>query len=949
MQQEGFSLNHKRLLSSLLAAAFLLTAAPALASEASPAVIDESRINPAYTEWIENGRQGPAPSAQDFSYLSESYAALADQAQTRTSRGSLPSSYDLREYGLVDSVVNQGDLGVCWAIAANSSAAGSIRDQFPQLTLSPMHTAWFCYHGNEEEEYAPLSDPYLTGGNDARAVGTLAAWKGPVTNDKAPLLTNERPHLDESLRYAADFHLQDAYYMPTGSYSGPGTDNHVPDSITKQLIMTVGPVSTNYYSHGLSTYNPSTHAVYNNVVRASDHAVLIVGWDDNYPKENFVAGNQPEHDGAWLVRNSWGNSWGDDGYFWLSYEDQTIACGNAYLLEEANNYAHNYQYDTVGWSYSIATDPNNPTSGTAANIFTAESDEQLEAVSFYTTDAGARYHISVYTGVEDGEPTSGTCALAEQSGRETYAGYHTIELDEPVALKAGEQFSIVVTFENPGYTLPVPIEWCPMPSDNYVPVYMGDGGESYIYTQNGWQDVAGPTDNHYYITNVCIKGFTNPLPDSGAAVPQVRFSKMEGPVADGTSLSLSTTGEADIYWSDGGSFQRYTGPISLDALDAAGDSVTIRAYAEADGKRGNTTSRTFSRATALLSDLAVRYGDTTQHLDVSENAQSVTLPLEAESVQLMAQSGDRISLDGETLSSGDWSSAVSLAPGETKNFQLRVSADGKSDSTITLQITRGTGSTPGPSDSPLYPVQISEKPEHGSILISPTAAAKDTIVTLTVSPDAGYTLDALSVTADAGRRIEIRAEGNGRYTFNMPDGAVSLDVRFAKIGEDAVPFDDVFSSDWFFEPVRYVYENGLMIGVSDTLFGPQTSVTRAMIWATLARQANAQDLPAGDEWYSGVQSWAIENNISDGLRPNDSVSREELITMLHRYSNAPIASADLDRYTDAATISPWAEDAMRWGVEQGLITGLTDTTLAPREGATRAQLAAILQRFINLS
>jgi len=689
MQQEGFSLNHKRLLSSLLAAAFLLTAAPALASEASPAVIDESRINPAYTEWIENGRQGPAPSAQDFSYLSESYAALADQAQTRTSRGSLPSSYDLREYGLVDSVVNQGDLGVCWAIAANSSAAGSIRDQFPQLTLSPMHTAWFCYHGNEEEEYAPLSDPYLTGGNDARAVGTLAAWKGPVTNDKAPLLTNERPHLDESLRYAADFHLQDAYYMPTGSYSGPGTDNHVPDSITKQLIMTVGPVSTNYYSHGLSTYNPSTHAVYNNVVRASDHAVLIVGWDDNYPKENFVAGNQPEHDGAWLVRNSWGNSWGDDGYFWLSYEDQTIACGNAYLLEEANNYAHNYQYDTVGWSYSIATDPNNPTSGTAANIFTAESDEQLEAVSFYTTDAGARYHISVYTGVEDGQPTSGTCALAEQSGRETYAGYHTIELDEPVALKTGEQFSIVVTFENPGYTLPVPIEWCPMPSDNYVPVYMGDGGESYIYTQNGWQDVAGPTDNHYYITNVCIKGFTNPLPDSGAAVPQVRFSKMEGPVADGTSLSLSTTGEADIYWSDGDSFQRYTGPISLDALDAAGDSVTIRAYAEADGKRGNTTSRTFTRATALLSDLAVRYGDTTQHLDVSENAQSVTLPLEA-----VCSSWRRAAIASASMVKRS-APAIGAAPCRLRQVKRKTS------SCASAQTAKATA--PSPSRSPAAP------------------------------------------------------------------------------------------------------------------------------------------------------------------------------------------------------------------------------------------------------
>ena len=430
--------------------------------------------------------------------------------------------------------------------------------------------------------------------------------------------------------------------MPTGSYSGPGTDNHVPDSITKQLIMTVGPVSTNYYSHGLSTYNPSTTLCTTTSSELRTRCAHC--WLGRQLSKRKLCRRQSAR-ARWRLAGAQqlGQRLGRRRYFWLSYEDQTIACGNAYLLEEADNYAHNYQYDTVGWSYSIATDPNNPTSGTAANIFTAESDEQLEAVSFYTTDAGARYHISVYTGVEDGQPTSGTCALAEQSGRETYAGYHTIELDEPVALKTGEQFSIVVTFENPGYTLPVPIEWCPMPSDNYVPVYMGDGGESYIYTQNGWQDVAGPTDNHYYITNVCIKGFTNPLPDSGAAVPQVRFSKMEGPVADGTSLSLSTTGEADIYWSDGGSFQRYTGPISLDELDAAGDSVTIRAYAEADGKRGNTTSRTFTRATALLSDLAVRYGDTTQHLDVSENAQSVTLPLEAESVQLMAQSGDRIS------------------------------------------------------------------------------------------------------------------------------------------------------------------------------------------------------------------------------------------------------------------------------------------------------------------
>ena len=838
-------MKYRRFLSGLLAALLLCTTTPVtpvLASDTSPVTIDKSGINPAYTEWIAGGCQGPAPTAQNFSYLSESYAALADSAQTTTSRGSLPTSYDLRDYGLVDPVLNQGDLGVCWAIAANSAAAGSIRDQFPQLSLSAMHTAWFCYHGNEEEEYAPLSDPYLSGGNDARAVGTLAAWKGPVTSDKAPLLDNERPHLDESLRYAADFHLQDAYYMPTGGYSSPSADTHVPDAITKQLLMTVGPVSTNYYSHGLNTYNPSTNAVYNSMRHTSDHAVLIVGWDDNYSKENFVAGNQPKNDGAWLVRNSWGTGWGDDGYFWLSYEDKTLVAGNAYLLEEANNYARNYQYDTVGWSYSVSTDPDNPTTGTAANIFTAEGDEQLEAVSFYTTDAGTRYHISVYTGVEDGQPTSGTCVLAEQSGRETYAGYHTIELEKPVVLSAGERFSIVVTFENPNYSLPVPVEWCLMPSANYEPLYMGNGGESYVRIQGTWMDIAGPTGDGYYITNACIKGFTNPLPASGAAVPQVRFSEMTGPVADGTSLRLSTSGEAEIYWSDGGAFQRYDGPIALDELDDADSSITIRAYAEVNGERGNTTSRTFSRAAAQLSDLAVRYGETIQHLSVSESTHALTLPLDAEQVQLMAQSGDTITLDGASLASGDWSDAVRLTPGETRDFTLRVSSEGKSTTTITLQITRGTGSNSGPNDSPLYPVQLADKPDHGSILISPTAAAGGTTVTLTVTPEDGYTLDALTVTAAEGRRIELRAEGNGRYTFTMPESIVDLDVRFARIGADAVPFDDVFSSDWFFEPVRYVYENGLMVGVSDTLFGPQAPVTRAMIWATLAGSDKRQSV-----------------------------------------------------------------------------------------------------------
>ena len=937
-----------------LAVTALAPAAPAAAAAAdSPLAesVSESTLNPDYIAWRENGKEGPAPSAQDLSYLDESYARLltspAPYANNRAS--ALPSRYDLRKEGRVDPVSNQGDLGVCWAIAANSAAAGSIRGQFPQLSLSALHTAWFCYHGNEEEEFAPFSASYLSGGNDGRAVGTLAAWKGPVTADRAPLEVDSPPNLDESLRHAADFHLQDAYYMPTGIYHMDYSDDtNVSGDIIKQLLIEVGPVTMSYYAHGTNTYNAETHAVYNSIDRATDHAVLVVGWDDSFPKENFTVGNQPAHDGAWLVRNSWGTDWGDDGYFWLSYEDRSLSSGNAYLLESADNYTRNYQYDTTGWSYSVTTDPETPNVATAANIFTAESDEQLEAVSFYTTDAGASYTISVYTGVDEAQPTSGTLALSSQRGREAYAGYHTIELEEPVALKAGERFSIVVTFENPAYSKPLAIEWCEQSSPNYVPIYMGSGGESYVLQDGQWKDIAGSAGNGFYITNACIKGFTNPLPESGQAVPTVRFSLLEGPVTDGSMLSLSSAGDAEIYYRtrSSASYTRYDGPIALDSLDAAGDRITVQAYAMKNGRRGETTSRTYTRAQAALTDLAVKTDGKIQHYDVTRDSHEIILADGTENVQIMAQSADSISVDGTPLASADWSTPISLSANGTTNVTITVQGEGKSTQTTTLHLRHGSTPDPGPDDPTLYTVALNTAPEHGRLLFSPTRAAEGETVTLTATADTGYTLDMITVSApEQGRRIEVRALGNGRYSFTMPACAVELTASF--IPESGLPFDDIKSTAWYYEPVKYVYQNNLMVGIAETRFGPDEAVTRAMIWAVLARQAGADTPSEGTHWYDGVQQWAIDNGISDGLRPEDAVSRQELITMLHRYSGSPTGEADLSLYEDAAKIAAWAQDALVWGVSEGLITGMDDTHLAPDTGATRAQLAAILTRYLG--
>lgn len=911
--------------------------------------LDTDTFNPDYLDWLREGQTGYAPSAQDFSYLAESYASAQAGAPQTANHGaqSLPAQFDLRTTGKVDRVYDQGSSGICWSIAANSAAAGSIKNQVPQLALSSPHTAWFCYNGHEENEFAPNTSAYLSGGNDGRAVATMAAWKGPVNADKAPLVARNLAPLSENMRFMADYHLQDAYYMPNGVYFDIFQNAEVATDITKRILMDVGPVSLNYYSHGTNTYNPETFACYNGTARRSDHAVLIVGWDDHFSKTNFVQGNQPTHDGAWLVRNSWGTNWGDDGYFWISYEDKSLVSGNAYLLESADNYTKNYQYDTNGWSFSINTNRHNQNIATAANIFTASSNEQLEAVSFYTTDANTEYDISIYTGVTPGAPESSTCALKSQHGREPYAGYHTIELEEPVKLKEGEHFSIVVTFKNPNYNQPLAMEWCPTPDNQSVPTYMGNGGESYIFKEGKWQDIAGHTGTGYYITNVCIKGFTNPLPKDGDAISTVRFSELEGPVAEQTALTLECADDATIYWSAGEAYQVYNGPIALDRLANDRDKMRISAYAEKNGKRGNTVTRTYSRATAQLTDLAVKYNGKIHHFNTTLGAERLlSLPKDVENVQVMAQSADTITINGTVISSAQWSTPINVPSNQTTSIRVSASATNKStgDYTITLHHNGTTPQEPGVMQP--HPLILTQEPKNGSVLFSPTSATKGSTVTLTITPDKGYELDTLHLSDENGNKIECRALGNGRYSVIMPNSPLHIKVTFNKRPADAPPFTDVHSGAWYYKPVKYVYDNHLMVGLDETTFAPDGAVTRAMVWAVLAREANAT-LENGEQWYSGAQQWAIENGVSDGLHPLQAVTREELVTMIHRYSNAPAGHDDLSHFTDSATISPWAFEAMQWGVDVGLVSGLDNHTLAPKTGASRSQLAAILMRYIE--
>lgn len=165
-----------------------------------------------------------------------------------------------------------------------------------------------------------------------------------------------------------------------------------------------------------------------------------------------------------------------------------------------------------------------------------------------------------------------------------------------------------------------------------------------------------------------------------------------------------------------------------------------------------------------------------------------------------------------------------------------------------------------------------------------------------------------------------------------------------KLVDNSKDFADVADSFWAAETIDFATSRGLFGGTSDTTFSPNMAMTRAMIVTVLARLDGA-DLSGGDVWYEKGREWAMENGISDGNNMMDSLTREQLVTMLWRYADKPNSTHSLSDYKDAAAVSDFAKDAFAWAVEEGIISGTTVDTLSPQGTATRAQVAAILTRF----
>ena len=239
---------------------------------------------------------------------------------------------------------------------------------------------------------------------------------------------------------------------------------------------------------------------------------------------------------------------------------------------------------------------------------------------------------------------------------------------------------------------------------------------------------------------------------------------------------------------------------------------------------------------------------------------------------------------------------------------------------------------------------------NGKVALDKSTAKKGDTVTVTVTPDAGYQLDKLTVTDAKGNTIAVAKKGDNQYTFTMPDSKVTITPTFSKI-EDTKPsktgFNDVASSAWYADAVQYVTDKGLMNGTDDNQFSPSASTTRGMLMTVLARYAG-EDTTGGATWYEKGMNWAKAKGVSDGTNPNANITREQLVTMMYRYAGSPATNGSLDNFSDAASVSSYAVNAIQWAVANGIVNG-SNGKLNPQNNATRAEVAAILMRFCQMS
>lgn len=414
-----------------------------------------------------------------------------------------PSYYNPVQNGFdgLPVVRNQNPYGCCWAFATVGVAeAAAYKGGDKGIDLSENHLAFFSYNsvvdplggtaGDVNALGTSANEGYLNaGGNVVLASNVIMTGQGLAAESTAPFPTlGGSTNLDRSIAYKDQLHATNTYILSTTQDT---------DAI-KDCVMKYGGAAIMYYDSN-AYYNASTNAYNCTYGGGVNHAVEIVGWDDNFSAYNFRT--PALRDGAWLIRNSWGRTeYSHYGYFWMSYYDASLARSNAVTVTyaPANNYDNIYQYDgAMNTSYLANVKK-------ISNIFTIKggaATETVNAVAFSLANSGVNYTAKIYKDVTGGNPESGTL-VASASGRTYAAGFTHVDLPTPVVLPKGTNYSVVVEFASGVYP------YCESSVYTWFKTVASiKPGQSYAQgTSGGWIDISKFASEGY--GNLQVKAYT---------------------------------------------------------------------------------------------------------------------------------------------------------------------------------------------------------------------------------------------------------------------------------------------------------------------------------------------------------------------------------------------------------------------------------------------------------
>lgn len=398
-------------------------------------------------------------------------------SDTAENSHSLPASYDLRDKGRVSAIRNQGAYGTCWAFGALTAMESALLPE-----------DFYLFSVDHMSMSNSFTMTQYDGGEYTMGMAYLAAWQGPVNEKDDPYGDGKTDNTLKAVK-----HVQEMRVIASKDFAA-----------IKEAVFKYGGVQTSFYN-GLANvyasspyYNSKTNAYCYIGTQKPNHEVVIIGWDDNYSKDNFSV--PLEGDGAFICQNSWGSNFGEQGIFYVSYYDTNIGTHNVVYtrIDDVDNYDNIYQSDLCGWVGKMGYEKE---SMYGANVFTANAAEEVVAAAFYTTAPDTEYKIYIVNDFKDENSLHERELVAE--GTVEDAGYYTIDFKAGVPVAQGEKYAVVVYVNTPGATHPMAIEY--NSGDKFLQTVDLSDGEGYIsYSGASFINVKEKQN-----CNLCIKAFTN--------------------------------------------------------------------------------------------------------------------------------------------------------------------------------------------------------------------------------------------------------------------------------------------------------------------------------------------------------------------------------------------------------------------------------------------------------